>query len=303
MAYKAADSLMLSLTIGGKTIFIGGEDTPYQLLSSGFSGGEGAEAVLSLLEHAQLDGSAVVSRRVAGRALTLLFEIADYANRETYRTALLSFFRPGADGILTVKRTCGGSTAERSIGCTLSGCVTMTQETLSSYIRVRVPLYCADPYFSSETDVLSLKKTSEPLLTFPLTVTEDSGATAGMVSVGDTILLDNDGDVPAGFHLQLTASDRDSENACVIINPTLTRAEDGAFIRILTTLNHGDTLTVSTFPGAKYVLKNGGTCLLFDRESTFFPLLCGRNTLCLSADASNGNLEAELSYRMRWFGV
>ena len=87
------------------------------------------------------------------------------------------------------------------------------------------------------------------------------------------------------------------------VNPVITREEDGAYIRILTTLAVGDTLTVSTVPGAKYVLKNGENCLRFDRGSTFFPLLCGKNTLHISADAMPEPPDTVIAYRNRYFGV
>ena len=86
-------------------------------------------------------------------------------------------------------------------------------------------------------------------------------------------------------------------------NVCITREEDGAYIRIPLVLACGDTLTVSTLPGAKYILHNGESCMRFDRGSTFFSLLRGKNTLRITADAALSVPDARLQFRCRHFGV
>ena len=294
--------LILRLQFGDKIITIGGASSPYRILASGFSGGEAAEAVVGTMDGVLSDGDLVLSRSVGGRDMVLQFEIADYDNRDVFRRELLSFFDPHADGVLTVIRRDGnGDTVTRSCACMLSGRMTMTQETLDAFVRVRVPLYCPDPYFYADTCRVTAAADITPLLTFPLTVTADTGAVGGLVRCEDTLTADNAGDAPTGFVLSLRAVDHGGTAG--IVNPTITRVEDGAYIRLLTTLADGDTLTVSTVPGAKYVLKNGENELRFDRGSTFFPLLSGSNTLRISADAMLEPPETVIAYRCRYFGV
>lgn len=294
--------LILRLQFGDRIITVGGASSPYRILSSGFSGGEAAEAVVETTGGVLSDGDLVLSRSVGGRDMVLQFEIADYDNRDVYRRELLSFFDPHAAGVLTVIRRDGDAgTVTRSCACMLSGRMTMTQETLDAFVRVRVPLYCPDPYFYAEPCRVTAAQDLTPLLSFPLTVTEDTGAVGGLVRSEDTLMMDNPGDAPTGFVLSLRACDHGGTTG--IVNPKITRAEDGAYIRILTTLADGDTLTVSTVPGAKYVLKNGENELRFDRGSTFFPLLHGSNTLQISADAMLEPPETVIAYRCRYFGV
>lgn len=293
--------LTVRLQLGDRSITIGGHASPYRLLSSGFSGGEGAEAVIETAAHAACGGDAVLSRRIAGRDMTLVFEIADHDNREAYRAALLSFFDPTADGVLTVMRSVDGKTVTRAAACMLSGRVTLTQESLHAFIRVRVPLFCPEPYFQSEAVNRDAAKTVTPLLSFPLTVTGDCGLTSGLIRCADTVSVRNTGDAPTGFVLQMTAMD--AGGTAGMVNPAITREEDGAYIRLLTSLEKGDTLTVSTVPGAKYVLKNGEPCLLFDRGSTFFALNRGVNTLKITADAMLEPPDVRISFRNRYFGA
>ena len=294
--------LILRLRLGDRAITIGGASSPYRLLASGVSGAESAETVTETMEHAQLDGALVLSRHLSGRDLTLQFEIADYDNREAYRRELLSFFDPTAAGVLTVTRLDGrGGSVTRSCACMLSGRMTMTQEHLYSYVRVKVPLYCPDPFFYAEAEEVSAAREVFPLWSFTLTVTEAAGVTGGLIRLQDTMTVNNAGDAPAGCLITLRACDHGGNAG--IVNPKITRLEDGAYIRILTTLADGDTLTVSTVPGAKYILKNGENEFRFDRGSTFFPLLRGTNTLRISSDAMLEPPDAVIAYRCRYFGA
>lgn len=292
-------ALSLVLRLGEKSITIGGADTPYRLLSAGLDGVAGAEAALTTAENAQLDGAYLLSCRVPGREITLEFEIADYVRREALRAELISFFAPRSQGTLTVVR----GRVSRTIGCMLYGCVSMTQETVYDYIRVRVPLYCPDPYFYADAEPRILSRTGEAGLTFPLTLTEDVGVTAGVVTVSDTMALSNTGDAETGFLLVLTALETVDGEGAKIMNPCVTRLSDGAYIRIFGEMAAGDTVTICTLPGAKYILWNGEKTMRFDGGSTFFSLEPGVTTLKLSSDEKTGHLEAVLSWRTKHFGV
>lgn len=294
--------LRLRLRLGDRVIRIGGSGTPYQLLASGLDGAESAEAAPVFRENAQLDGSYLTAVRVPGRDITILFEIADHANREALRRELISFFAPKAEGELRITR----GSVTRSVSCRLSGRVSFLQETLSHYIRVRVPLYCADPYFYDDTVTAGLTRTADGLITFPLTLTEDAGLTAGVRAAGDRITVNNLGDTDTGFLLTLSVGPGNGASAaeCQAVNPCIApEGEDGVHIRILTTLHAGDVLTVSTVPGQKAIYKNGERCMLFDRDSSFFPLPVGRSVMVLSADTIDGTLSASAAYRLRYFGV
>lgn len=295
-------TLRLRLRLGGRVIRIGGSGTPYQLLASGLEGVESAEAAPVFRENAQLDGSYLTAARVPGRDITVTFEIADHANREALRRELISFFAPKAEGELKITR----GSVTRSVSCRLSGRVSFLQETLSHYIRVRVPLFCADPYFYDDTVSAGLTRTADGLVTFPLTLTQEAGLTAGMPASSDKITVDNRGDTETGFLLTLSVGPGNGVSAaeCRAVNPCIApEGADGVHIRVLTTLYAGDVLTVCTVPGQKAIYKNGERCMLFDRESSFFSLPVGRNVMALSADTLDGVLSASAAYRLRYFGV
>ncbi len=299
--------LRLTLTLGEASILIGDDrdSTPYRLLAGGISGTEGAEQVLGISDYAQRDGGMVTASHVSGREITLRFEIADYDDRARYRDALLSFFKPHTNGTLSVERTGDGIAGAqvRTIGCLLWGSIRMTQESLYDFIRVEVPLYCPDPYFYTERTPRVLSRTAVGGLTFPLTVTEDSGITVGVWTTADRLSVTNDGDTETGFLINILPAEQTPGMGAAIEHPCITLAETGEFIRILDTIDLGDTLTVCTLPGAKYILKNGVRMMRFDRGSTFFSLPVGRSTLRLSSDSHLGNMEASVSWRTRHLGA
>ncbi len=291
------------LQLGDKTIHIGGADDPYQFLAGGISGMETVEAAPAFREHAMLDGSYLVSARVPGRDISLLFEIADHAAREQLRSALIAFFSPKAEGMLTVTR--GGVT--RAIACRIAGRVLFTQETLYRYVRVKVPLFCPDPYFYDPAGcTVSLTQDAAGLLSFPLTLTAAAGMTAGTISRGRCLAIRNTGDTETGFLLTLSvaAGGGYAEETCVAEGPTIAlQGAEEAEIHVLTTLRAGDTLTVCTEAGKKSIYKNGEACMLFDRESHFFSLPRGDHVLTLGADVLHGALQATAYFRTRYFGV
>ncbi len=299
--------LRLKLQIGDTHIIIGTPEdgTPYRLLASGLEGIESAETVLTFADSAQYDGGTVLSARVPGREIRLLFEIADYDNRDAYREALISFFKPRTIGTLTVSRYAKGlpQDHDRTIGCMLWGNVEMTQESMYDYIRVAVTLYCPDPYFYAESVPRVLSRTGAALLYFPMTVTASSGMTVGLLKTDDRLSVWNNGDTETGFLINITASEQTPGAGAAFEDPCLTHLESGAYIRIRDTLDLGDTVTVCTLPGAKYILKNGERRMNFDVGSTFFSLQPGENTLVLSARAHLGALEAVVSFRTRHFGA
>ncbi|MBO5649446.1 MAG: phage tail family protein [Clostridia bacterium] len=303
---KNRSDVQILLRLGEREIRIGGAaiDTPYKLLAGGMEGFEASESVVETMEHALRDGSSVMSRRLSGRDLVITFEVADYADTERYKAELLSFFDPSADGVLTVLRTSpAGVVTERRIGCVLCGRVSMVQETLFSYLRVRVPLFCPDPYFVSGVRRVSFSVRAEPHLTFPLTVTKESGLTVGRWVPAETLVIENNGDAPTGFVFTLEGRDAAPGDPCILYHPYLRREEDGAYVGLLLGMTSGDRAELSTVPGDKYVRFNGERCMRFARESAFFSLLRGKNTLTLGARSIYGLPVASVSFYERYFGA
>ncbi len=296
------DRVEMRLQLGTQRIDIGTRQSPYQFTEGGIEGLETPDFTAKMQEKAMLDGGICAAARVPSRKVTLQFEIAALPETEHHRAALISFFSPTANGMLTVTRN--GVT--RYIACRLAEGVTFAQKTVYHPVTVRVPLLCPDPYFYGETQSMPLRLGAAGLLWFPLTATEESGITGGVLGYAHSLSVDNTGDAEVGFHLVLSVTDGGgyTDGACEMTGITLAqrgRAEDRLTVNV--SLAKGDTLEICTVPGAKYVRKNGVPCMQFSRESRFFALARGITTLDLSFATLNGKPEAALSFRPCYHGV
>lgn len=301
MSYED-QSLAMRLQLGTQCIDIGSPHAPYRFLAGGISGLEAPDVTAVMRDKAHLDGGVCLSSRVPPRTITLQFEVADITQTERLRAALISFFSPTADGVLSVTRN--GVT--RYIACRLASGVTFTQETLYHPLCVRVPLICPDPYFFGELQCATMRESAAGLLYFPFTLTDEGGITGGIVGGDRSISVDNKGDGEAGFSLVLSVDDGDGYegDGCEMSGITLSqKGHGGDRIYADVTLKKGDTLEICTVPGAKYVRKNGAPCMLFSRDSRFFSLARGITTLDFAFDTLCGKPQASLSFRPSYLGV
>ena len=121
------------------------------------------------------------------------------------------------------------------------------------------------------------------------------GITAGILVVTDTATLVNDGDVPVGIVCDITAS------GGTVTNPKITM--NGQYVRVIKTLEIGDTLSIDTNQGRKDIYFNGESQFIFDRKSVFFQLPVGENTIVVSADAGIKDAKASFTYSFKYLGV
>jgi hypothetical protein len=154
---------------------------------------------------------------------------------------------------------------------------------------IRVVFSAPDPWYESEE--ITRAFTSEiPLIYGPLTMMAE-GFTGGLISSGNEITFDVEGDDPPPFLLKITATG-------AVVNPKITNAH-GQYIKAKKTLATGDVLTV--FTGAKPYLRCNGAWCSRDAASEFFELDIGSNTISISADSGIGNMTSpQINYKERY---
>ena len=295
-------SLEMRLQLGTQCIDIGTKESPYRLLENGVRGIDGPPFHAEMREAAHLDGGVCVSARVPSRKIELDFEIVPSEESEHLRAALISFFSPKESGVLSVTR-CG---VTRYIACRLAEGITLTQPTLHHPVRVHVALICPDPYFYGKEETAILRAGAAGMIYFPFTLSEEGGITGGVLGGEHSLSIDNRGDGETGFYMVLGITDGDGyEGAgCEMSGITLSsRGHDGDKMHIDVSLTKGDTLEICTFPGAKYVRKNGEVCMRFSPESRFFALGRGISIIDLTFETLHGLPQASVSLRPSYLGV
>ena len=153
---------------------------------------------------------------------------------------------------------------------------------------IKLVFSAPDPWLLS-TNINRAFTTELPLLMCPLTII-DTGLVGGVVTSGNAITFTVLGDDEPGFLLTLTASG-------AVVNPKVTNA-DGDYIKAIKTMADGDVITIDT--GVKPFVRFNGAWCSRDKDSTFFELDIGANTLTISADSGVDNLTKTVEYQERY---
>jgi hypothetical protein len=278
------------LTIGTQFITIA-KTAEYRLVS--YSGIEAADVILDIADNGSADGGYLQSERVGTRTITLAFKIDDKTRTEQLRAWLIKFFAPKQDATLTVTRT--GVT--RTINCKLAARPEFVQgNMMRDRLGVTVNLICPDPYFYDTAGTEQRFLTYTPVLNFPMTSIVNVGATSGILTVTDTITLVNDGDAPIGIVCDITASGGTVTNPKVTVN-------GGEYVKVLKAMARYTVVTVDTRERLKNIYVNNVAAFIFDRNSVFFSVPVGTNTIKISADTGLTNATATVSYALKYLGV
>lgn len=238
-------------------------------------------------QYANRDGGYFKKRRFEPREITMYIQSKLNAPAQIDATwlQLKSYMNAKRDATLTlykhgVTRTAPGSITE----------VKKRDENMKWVVPadIKVVFTAPDPWLLSD-NVERAFEAELPLLMAPFTIIAD-GFTPSVVSSGNALTFTVGGDDEPGFLLALTATGE-------VVNPTVTNA-DGDYIRAIKTLSDGDVLTIKT--GVKpYVRYNGAWCPR-DRDSKFFALAIGSNTLTISADSGADNMTKTIEYQERY---
>lgn len=283
--------IKLIINIGGEQIIIA-RDSVYRLLAGGITGIESADLEAVISEYAAMDGGYIDAVRVPPRHISVLFAVDERKQTEELRKKLIAFFSPRKQGTLIVER----ANRSRKIRFYLSEQPEFVQDNIiDDRLHVRVNMICPDPYFEDVTPTTVNFMKPLPLLTFPFNSLAGVGITAGVLEITDTTTLVNNGDMPVGIICDITA------NGGTVTNPKITM--NGQYVRVIKTMEIGDTIQIDTNKGQKNIYFNGESQFIFDRKSIFFQLPVGENTIVISADAGIKDAKASFTYSFKYLGV
>ena len=135
-----------------------------------------------------------------------------------------------------------------------------------------------------------------PLLALPFHI-PPSGIVMSKKEFAQETRLQNDGDRETGVVVTFVARG-------AVKNPRIDNLTTGEFLRIITDLNTGDSLSICTRRGEKRIELNGQNInQKIDRQSSFFQMIVGENVLKYSADDGYNNLDVYLRWTPEYLGV
>lgn len=153
---------------------------------------------------------------------------------------------------------------------------------------------CADPMFSTKRGILTPIALILPKFHFPLIIPKDKGIILGLRQPDLLATIVNDGDIDTGMVIEFSCN-------TTVVNPSLLHVGTQEFVKINKTITPGETITVSTVSGNKYVrgYHDGQTENYFkywDWDSTWLQMYRGINVLKYDADEGVDGLSASVTF-------
>lgn len=274
----------------GRTFLISpGPEAHMRLLEDGMNGFGATELFVETEPYADGAGGHPVNRRFGERHLSLTGELV--GDEGELRRLLCSMLDPKET--LEMEITLGEVT--RCIGVIPCGKPRFHQANFYTPTEVYLPFVAPDPFFRDAVSREVHFRSTTPLFTFPLNFMAGAGMTPSLYRTTETALVVNPGDADCGLVAQLTA------RGGAVVNPAICLGE--RYIRLQTTLADGETAQIDTRPRCKDLTIDGVRSFTFHRDSDFFLLAVGENTVQVTAETGLANLSVQLAYTPLYYGI
>lgn len=282
----ATNKLELKLTSKNNTLIMN-KSSEIKILT--IEGIEASEYTISKLECNQ-DGSIVTSRRIEPREIVITGDIKKNNNEDINRKKIISFFNPKFDGVLMIKR----NNEEKKISYTVSS-FRFTNKKMNEFQQFEVILDCANPYLESVDNFGKNIASITKQFTFPLVILANKGKLMGYKTYNNNVQLLNDGDFETGLEVQIRANDS-------VSNPKITLND--TFIEINVDMQENDILIINTNQRHKSITLNGENIIQkINRQSSFFNLQVGNNTMTYSSKEGYENMEVSVYFYKKYLGI
>lgn len=220
-------------------------------------------------------GSLFNSSRVEDRPVSLT--VWPQGDIEKNRIALYKYFQSGKYVKLIYKNGSREAFIEGYVDQAPDGTLFTNKEALDISIK------CNQPYWKSETEIITDISDVTPLFTFPFAIDIDEPIPFSEIVKGVEKNVVNNGDVESGVIIELQADG-------TVKNPIIYDGYGGSF-GLVFTMQDGDLITINTYKGNKAVtlLRSGVTINIFKHvvdNPTWFTLEPGDNVFMVEAENS-----------------
>lgn len=160
---------------------------------------------------------------------------------------------------------------------------------------------CADPLFTMVSSQGALIASTIPKFKFPLIIPTD-GILLGLREPALLMDIKNPGDIETGMIITLACS------TAAVKNPILYNLTSGYAIRVLKSMEPGETIIISTVMGKKFIHGIIDSTELnylkyFDFSTSWLQLIPGINTIKYDAAENPQNLEVSIRYQPKFLEV
>lgn len=244
-------------------------------------------------ETALFDGAKFVSSKVNTRQMEIAISIQ--RNAEKNRIALYKVIKTKQYIKMNYKN------GERDVF--IEGYVSdMEIDFFANMQTVTVSILCPEPYFKEAEEIIESISSIIGVFVFPFSIPATAKIPIGYYTDVLEINVINDGDVECGMTIEIHANGD-------VTNPTIFNRDTGEFFGLVTQLEQGDTVYITTTRGNKEVqlLRDGEYTNLFnsiEQGSSWLQLAPGDNVFTYEADSdTTNNMAVRFAYRNLFEGV
>lgn len=273
----------------GKSIRIG-YFSPFYLVN--FDGGTSLPQInVYTSKGTGQDGESYTGSTMNMRNIVIDFRIEnDFVNN---RSQLYSVFLLKSEGALIFEQ----DNIKRKISCRVESLV-IDDNTVPK--TATLSLLCPKPFWEDIDKIRNDIAAWQPTLSFPLELLPD-GIEVGQRQLSLVVNVINSGNVSLGMVIEFKAIGS-------VTNPSIFDVYKQKELKINTTMQAGDVITVSTIFGKKKVELNRGGVISniindLDTGSEFLQLEPGDNLIRYNADENINNLEVSIYYTPAYLGV
>ena len=243
--------------------------------------------------NSEQDGATPTSIRIEPREITITGDIEKNNKEAENRDYLIRFFNPKEDGTMYITR----NNISRKIQYKVSSLDFATNK-MYEYIDFTLVLECIeDPYFSDAKNRGNYLTLISPQFTFPLAIKPVVGRAMGYRRFKPIMPIVNDGDKETGIEIIITAKRGKMKNLKLTLN-------NKEYMKLTLTMAQWDILKINTNPRKKSVTLNGENIITnIDRNSIFFSLKIGKNTLKYECDEGSTNIDIDVQFYRKYLGM
>lgn len=186
----------------------------------------------------------------------------------------------------------------RVIDCKVDGRPTFNLKKV--FMQYRIPLTCCSPFWREEIEAKKDIAAWIASWEFDFEIKEE-GIELGYREPSVIVNVYNEGDVKSGMRVEFRA-------VGTVVNPMILNVNTQEYIKMITTMEAGDVITINTAYGSKgaTLIREGEVEDYFrhiDVDSTFIQLDIGDNVFRYDAEDGITNMEATIYYNNKYLGV
>lgn len=281
--------LTVSLRSGGDELIFAAS-SPLRITAGGLRGFDYPETDVELTDGA--DGRVSYVRRafVCARRMSIRFELADTCSFRSVRDRVNRMMTLG--NVLTLSTYFLGR--RRTAEVIPAKAPEYIFDSLSDPVQIILHLTAEEPYFTEGITLRTAVPASRAVMTFPLNFIKGVGAVTAFSGPKAAAVIHNPGDTDCPVTAYLYADGTVREPYIMLGDRK---------IRLAGELSAGDRVKIESGGGKHTITVNGAVRSDIDRNSRFFSLKPGDNTVVVNAAYGGSALRSYFEFMPRYFGI